>query len=335
MLLAWQRHLFHRRTRTGAPLSFRSQHHLIGSARLFFAWATREGFVLANPASELELPRLEHRIPRPALSIEQAEAILAVPDTANPVGLRDRAMLEVFYATGIRRAELAHLHVADVDVQQHTLFVRHGKGGKDRLIPLGARAATWVQKYRLDARPQLATGTLGGHVPAWSARAPDGGGLPLFLTVDGTALALDYLTRLVREYIAAAGIDKPGSCHLFRHTLATVMLDGGADLRYVQQMLGHSDIAATQLYTHVAIAHLAAVHAATHPATTHTSRTDRDADANAGGDGSSDDLDAGQVARAAALARAGRRLSATDLLAVLEQEIDLENRPPTGSPQPD
>lgn len=343
MLLTWQRALFHRRKASGEPLSFRTQHHLIASARLFFTWATRHNYVLANPASELELPRLEHRLPRPALTPEQAEAVLAVPDLATAAGLRDRAILEVFYATGIRRGELVGLKLVDVDTVGRTVFVSQGKGRKDRLIPLGERAAAWVAKYRMHARPQLATGTLAGHVQAAGWGDPG----TLFLTVDGTAIAVDYLTRLVREYLNAAGIEKAGSCHLFRHTLATVMLDGGADLRYVQQMLGHSDIAATQLYTHIAIAHLAAVHAATHPAATNTPRGDRDGHAQR------------QAARQAALARAGRRLSATDLLAAaelaerdveqahvelcgaeteqalffsaLDSELDQENRPHPGS----
>jgi integrase/recombinase XerD len=254
MLVRYQRHLFHYRKANGEPLSFRSQAQRLLPIRAFFRWAVRSNYVLSNPASELELPKVERRLPKPALSIAEAEQVLAVPDTGTVTGLRDRAMLEVFYSTGVRRAELAHLAVFDIDADRSTLLVRQGKGKKDRLIPLGKRALAWVERYLVEARAHLVVA--GPHEGV------------LFLTVDGTGFSVDRLTQLVRAHVKASGVAKEGACHLFRHTMATVMLEGGADIRFIQAMLGHADISTTQIYTHVSIRQLQAIHTATHPGAT-------------------------------------------------------------------
>jgi integrase/recombinase XerD len=250
MLDGYQRHLFHRRKPDGTPLSFRAQHTRLVPIRAFFRWLARQNRILYNPASELELPKLERRLPRAVLSADEAERVLAVPDVSEPVGLRDRAMLELLYATGIRRSELARLQVVNLDTERLTLTVRQGKGRKDRMIPTGQRAAAWARRYLIDARPRLAT-------------EPDDG--TLFLTVDGTAFGVDRLTGLVAGYVRRSGIDKPGACHLFRHTMATLMLEGGADIRFIQQMLGHADISTTQIYTHVTRERLRQVYDKFHP----------------------------------------------------------------------
>jgi integrase/recombinase XerD len=179
MLVRYQRHLFHYRKANGEPLSFHSQAQRLLPIRAFFKWAVKNNHVLSNPASEIELPRLEHRLPKPALSVAEAETVLAVPDVGTVVGLRDRAMLEVLYSTGIRRAELVHLLVSDLDADRRTLFVRQGKGRKDRTVPIGTRALAWVDGYLVEARPKLVV-------------EPDPG--VLFLTADGTAFSLDRLT---------------------------------------------------------------------------------------------------------------------------------------------
>jgi integrase/recombinase XerD len=196
------------------------------------------------------------------LTASEAERVLAVPDLGEPLGLRDRAMLEVLYATGVRRSELAGLTVFDLDSERRTLAVRQGKGRKDRMIPLGERAAAWTARYQADARPALAT-------------EPDDG--TLFLTVDGTAFTPNRLTQLVRGYVRRAAIGKQGACHLFRHTMATLMLEGGADIRFIQQMLGHADISTTQIYTQVSLRQLVAIHTATHPGARNQPRRDRGA----------------------------------------------------------
>jgi integrase/recombinase XerD len=206
VLESYQRHLFHYRKSNGDPLSFRSQTQRLLAVRAFYKWAARQRHVLHNPASEIELPRAEHRLPRPALTIAEAELVLAQPSLDDPAGVRDRAILEVFYSTGIRRAELAHLAVTDIDHERRTLLVRLGKGKKDRLIPIGERALAWVRRYLAEVRPKLATGDDDGT---------------LFLTADGTPFALDALTRLAAGYVRASGVPKTGACHLFRHTMAT------------------------------------------------------------------------------------------------------------------
>ena len=250
ILERYQRHLFYVRKRDGKPLSASTQYGHLATVRLFFRWLSRGGFLLANPASEIELPRLPQRLPRAVLNTEEVEAVLARPDIALPEGLRDRAMLEILYSTGLRRAELSRLSLFDVDATRGTVFVREGKGRKDRVVPAGERALAWTLKYIDEARPKL-------------AGARDEG--VLFLGDAGEGLHVDYLTQRVRQYVVAAGLQKPGACHLFRHSMATAMQEGGADVRFVQEMLGHASLETTQLYTRVTVEKLKAVHAATHP----------------------------------------------------------------------
>jgi integrase/recombinase XerD len=250
MLEGYQRALFYARKEDGGPLAFATQAQRLMAARTFFEWLVRNNRILADPAAALELPRSGQRLPRAVLSVAEVERVMALPDLRTPLGLRDRAMLELFYATGIRRAELVNLAVFDVDVERRALMVREGKGRKDRMVPIGKRAAAWCERYLAEVRPEL-------------AREPDNG--VLFLTVTGIAIYSQNLSRLVSSYVRRSGIGKPGSCHLFRHTMATLMLEGGADIRYVQQMLGHSNIASTQIYTRVSLRKLEAVHSATHP----------------------------------------------------------------------
>jgi integrase/recombinase XerD len=251
MLERYQRHLFYARKRNGRPLSARSQYASLSAVKLLFRWLTRKNYLGANPASELQLPRLPQRLPAAVLSLEEAEKILAQPDVSRPEELRDRAILEVFYSTGLRRSEVAGLGLFDVDVGRGTIWVRQGKGRKDRVVPIGERALAWVQKYVEEARPLLAA-------------AKDEG--QLFLGDAGEGLHPDYLSQLVRWYLKKAGFTKPGACHLFRHSMATAMLEGGADVRFVQEMLGHVSLETTQVYTRVTVEKLKAVHAATHPA---------------------------------------------------------------------
>jgi integrase/recombinase XerD len=250
LLRRYQSHVFHHRKEDGHRLSFVSQHERLAEVRRFFAWMERRGHVDANPAAKLELPRVEKRLPRGILSVEEAEAVLAQPDVGSPRGLRDRAILETLYATGVRRQELAALTVDDVDLRGAVIAVREGKGKKDRLLPLSERAAAWLSKYLEEARPRL----IRKHDPG-----------RLFLGRWGQPLGEMHLGKLVRVYVSAASLGKEGSCHMFRHTMATLMLEGGADIRYVQQMLGHATITSTEIYTHVALRKLKEVHAASHP----------------------------------------------------------------------
>nr|MBA3487671.1 site-specific tyrosine recombinase XerC [Lysobacter sp.] len=250
ILERYQRHLYYHRKANGEPLSFRTQAQRMIPLRAWFKWLTRENHILSNPASELDLPRPEKRLPALVLTAEEADAVMAQPDTGTPLGLRDRAMLEVLYTTAIRRSELTGLRVHDVDYPRNALIVRKGKGNKDRVVPLGERAKAWLAAYRDRSRP----GLVAGRDPA-----------TLFLSRDGRPLEAKRLSEKVRGYIAAAGVEKPGSCHLFRHSAATLMLEGGADIRFIQALLGHESLETTQIYTRVSIAKLAEIHAATHP----------------------------------------------------------------------
>jgi integrase/recombinase XerD len=258
MLDRYQRHLFNHRTAAGRPLAFRTQQGRLVAIRMFFRWARQTNRILLNPAADLQLPRGEQRLPAAVLTATEAEAVLAQPDLRRPSGIRDRTMLETFYACGIRRTELARLQVSDFDIERRTLHIRQGKGRRDRIIPTGERSATWLQRYLFDVRPR------------WARPCEQ----TLFVTVDGTPFSGSRLTAMVRGYIAAAGIDKPGSCHLLRHTMATLMLEGGADIRFIQQMLGHTRLDSTQVYTRVAVAQLAAIHTACHPAASNSPRRD-------------------------------------------------------------
>ncbi|MGY1410775.1 site-specific tyrosine recombinase XerC [Luteimonas sp. A611] len=246
----FQGYLFRYRKANGQPMALNGQIVALYTLEMFFRWLVRQGVVQSNPAADLELPKRTNDLREP-LTLEEVEAVLALPDIADPYGLRDRAVLELFYATGIRRAELVGLHMSDVEPSHGTLHVRLGKGRKDRFVPLGERALAWIEKYQREARPQLLKRLEEKH---------------LFLNCDGQPLSNDALSWRVRHYFQQAGITKRGACHLFRHTMATAMLDNGADIRHVQEMLGHTQISTTQRYTHVSIARLKAVHAATHPA---------------------------------------------------------------------
>jgi integrase/recombinase XerD len=249
-LEAYQRHVALRRKHNGMPLSYSTQQKALVPVRLFFAWATKTHRILYNPASELTLPRGEHRLPKATLSAEEVETVLCLPDTATPFGLRDRAVLEVLYSAAVRRGELCGLDLPDVDLARGWLMLRKTQTRYDRVVPMGERASAWVLRYLAESRPKLLVG-----------RDPGA----LFLAANGERLGHKWLSSQVHGYVEAADLGKSGSCHLFRHTAATLMLEAGADIRYVQELLGHRRLSSTQIYTHVAPERLAAVHAATHP----------------------------------------------------------------------
>lgn len=251
VLERYQRGLYYYRSPKGAPLTVRSQYQHLASVKYFFRWLVRQGQLSSSPAAELEMPRLPRTLPRNVLTEAEAEKILAVPDPSTVTGLRDRAVLEVLYATGIRRTELVRLGLFDVAFERRTLLVREGKGRKDRVVPIGRRALVWLEAYLTRSRPALV-------VP------PDDG--TLFLTYMGRPFNADVLGDVVRRMVIASGVDKPGACHLFRHTMATLMLEGGADIRYVQEMLGHAKLETTRVYTQVSVDRLRLVYEATHPA---------------------------------------------------------------------
>ena len=251
ILERYQRHLYYYRKADGDPLSVNVQRGYLSALRGFFQWLSKNNHILYNPASDIELPQIRKRLPKHILSLEEVELIMTQPDTHDPYGLRDRAILEVLYSTGIRRAEIVNLKTYDVDSDRGCIMIREGKGGKDRMLPIGKRALRWVGRYLDQVRPELAT-------------PPDDHSL--FLTQYGEAFHINWLSTVVAQYVKVSDIGKTGGCHLFRHTMATLMLENGADIRFIQAMLGHSDISTTQIYTQVAMRQLKAVHDATHPA---------------------------------------------------------------------
>lgn len=251
MIERYQRQLYYTRKDNGQPLSLLTQRKYLETIKGLFRHLTRQHTIAWNPASELEMPRMHRRLPRGILSAEEVETVLAQTAAFGLRGVRDRAILEVLYATGIRRSELANLALYDLDFAQGTLMVRKGKGGKDRLIPIGERALRWTDRYLREVRPQLVA---------------HGSDTTLFLTDHGQPFVNNRLSDLVKSYLERCDIDKPGACHLFRHTMATLMLENGADLRYIQVMLGHARLETTTIYTQVAIRKLKEVYERTHPA---------------------------------------------------------------------
>lgn len=251
LVARYQRHLAQHRKTDGQPLTSRTQRTRLVPLRTFGRWAEREKLVAENPVAELVMPRVGQPLPKAWLSAAETETILALPRVAEPTGLRDRALLETLYSTGLRRLEALRLTAADLDFAGGAVSVRQGKGRKDRVIPIGERALAWLGKYLTEARPKL-------------ARVGDEAG-PLFVTERGTPFTTKHLSALVTGYVARSGVGKSGSCHLFRHTCATLMLEHGADIRHVQEQLGHACLQTTQIYTHVSIRKLKEVHAATHP----------------------------------------------------------------------
>jgi integrase/recombinase XerD len=245
----FQRWLWRYQKPNGQRLGWSTQRNRLGILKDFFRWLTRQNVLLHNPASELELPRMEKRLPQEALTPGELDRLLSIPNVADPLGVRDRAMLELFYSCGLRRAELCQLQLADLNAERRTLRV-FGKGKKDRVVPVGGRALQWVERYLREVRPRLCLDT--------RTQA-------LFLTGYGGAFNPDVLSRMVSAWLRQAGLKRKGCCHVLRHTCATHMLENGADIRFIQQLLGHEKLDTTAIYTEVSIKQLQEVHARCHP----------------------------------------------------------------------
>jgi integrase/recombinase XerD len=250
ILESFQRWLWRCTKANGQRLGWSTQRARLGTLKDYFRWLTRQNVILHNPASELELPRMEKRLPKNVLTPAEVERLIAVPNVTDLLGIRDRAMLEVFYSCGLRRTELCQLELPDLNPERGTLHVRLGKGKKDRMVPVGVRAIGWLERYLQEVRPRLC---LDMHAPA------------LFLTGYGSAFNPDVVSRMVTAWLAKAGLKRRGSCHILRHSCATHMLENGADIRFIQQLLGHAKLDTTAIYTEVSIKQLQEVHARCHP----------------------------------------------------------------------
>lgn len=251
ILESFQSWLYRYRKADGKPLAVGTQRARLGAVQRFFAHLCKTNQLAANPAADLELPRKPHRPLPKGLNREELARLMSIPDTCDLLGTRDRAILETFYATGARRSEITNLDLSDLDASEGTLHIRKGKGGKDRLVPIGRTALDWIEKYLLNVRPKL--------VMKAAEQA-------LFLSGYGERLSPGYLGNWVSKTLKSAEVEKKGSCHLLRHTCATVMLENGADVRLIQQLLGHTRLDTTAIYTEVAITHLKEVYERTHPA---------------------------------------------------------------------
>lgn len=220
----------------------------LAALRAFYQFMLRENYISSDPTANLESPKLERKLPR-VLTVKEVELLLQQPDLHLPAGLRDRAMLEVLYATGIRVSELVNLRMEDVNLEMGYLRCL-GKGDKERIIPLGRMAVRAVRDYLLHARPRLL------------AQPQE---RTLFLNHQGGKLTRQGFWKIVKRYARAARIEKDITPHTLRHSFATHLLENGADLRSVQEMLGHADISTTQIYTHVTKGGLKEVYARAHP----------------------------------------------------------------------
>jgi len=251
-ILGFQAYLFrHRKKKDGQPMAIGTQKHILGDVQQLFGYMVREGYLLQNPTSDLNMPRRERRLPKTILTVKDIDAIMKVPDISTPVGLTNRAIIETFYGAGIRRSELVNLDIENFQADSGILQIIQGKGKKDRYTPIGKRAIKWIEKYLAEARP---------------VHCDDEGESALFVGQTGKRFSVSRMCGKMHDIIKKSGIRKSGSTHLFRHAYATHVLGNGCDIRVLQELMGHADISATQIYTHVSIGQLQDAHARFHPA---------------------------------------------------------------------
>ena len=223
----------------------------ISEIRLFFSWLVREGIVNHNPTSHLEMPRFSSRTLQPVLKPEEVQAVFNQPDITTDTGIRDRTILELFYACGIRRNELASLRLQDLNFSRETLFIHKGKGKLQRYVSLTRRALYWLDKYIQEVRFK------------YVGEIDDG---ILFLNRHKKPIRAKTITISLHRYILEAGITKGGSTHIFRRSLATSLLDASTDLRLIQSLLGHTKLSSTEAYVSQSIEQLKQIHTLKHPA---------------------------------------------------------------------
>lgn len=240
-----QAFLSHRIEKGNSPRSTARQ---LSTIRRFYSYLAREGVIAVDPTPTIERPKIGRALPR-TMTLAEVEALLAAPDAHKPLGVRDRTMLEVLYATGLRVSELVTLRREQVNLRQGTVRIT-GKGDRQRLIPVGEEALVWLERYLATSRPEI----LNGRDTAY-----------LFPTSRSECMTRQAFWHLIKRYAKKADIDHSLSPHTLRHAFATHLLNHGADLRVVQTLLGHSDLSTTQIYTHVAKQRLQDVHEKHHP----------------------------------------------------------------------
>jgi len=247
---AYQTYLYAFRRENGKPYAAASQAGRLVVLKHLYRFLYRRGYLLHDPAADVELPRLEKRLPRVILTSAEVRKVLDKPGTKSPRDLRDRAILETFYATGLRVTELSNLTPYDIDTEERVLRVVLGKGRKDRNVPLTRAAAEAIEAYLVKGRAKL--------VGRDKVRF-------LFLDAKGGKMDRSTVNRVVRHWTAESGIKKHVTCHTFRHTVATHLLKGRADIRHIQMLLGHASLGTTQRYTRVEVSDLKKVIDRAHP----------------------------------------------------------------------
>ena len=230
---------------TKAPASVS---RMISALRKFYRFLLREGAISADPMTKIDTPKRAQHLPA-TLSSQEVDALMAKPDTDKPLGLRDRAIFELMYATGLRVSEVVDLRLDQLHLAMNLLQVT-GKGDKARLVLISPQATQWVNRYLQEARPKLLKRVQPKNV---------------FVNFHGGPMTRQGIWKNLKAYIASIGIEKDVTPHTLRHSFATRLLENGADLRVVQELLGHSDISTTQIYTHLSNQHLVAVYHKTHP----------------------------------------------------------------------
>ena len=254
LIREYQKHLSHTPNKRGqiSTVGVRNQH--IGSLKCFFHFLKVEDMLPHDPARDVIYARTPKRLPRVVLTTRELKKLLRQPDTKTILGYRDRTILEVLYSTALRRRELLNLDLEDLDLEGRTLTVRMGKGYKDRVVPVGTIAARFLETY------------LNGIRPVLLRNAPDGQPLPaVFISTRGRRLSRNALGELVVKYAQAAGITGRVTPHTLRHTCATHMIRNGANVRHIQELLGHANLNSTQKYLWLTVTDLKAAHQKYHP----------------------------------------------------------------------
>jgi len=246
----YQTHLYEAVNSRGEPNSVFHQNNMLKVIKGFFRFLAEQNYLVSDPSRDVSYARTPKRLPRSILTGPEVKKMIRAPNTKTATGYRDRAIIEVFYSTGIRRNELINLQLADVDYHDGLVRVNSGKGSKDRVVPIGRIACRYIENYVKQVRPMLVKNPTDNH---------------LFLTMNGTKISENRLWELIKIYSKRSKIKKNITTHTFRHTCATLMLKNKANIRHIQELLGHSSLEATQIYTRVSITDLKEVHSKCHP----------------------------------------------------------------------
>ena len=246
----YQTHLYETVNSRGEPNSVFHQNNTLKAIKGLFRFLAEQNYLVSDPSRDVSYARTPKRLPRSILTGPEAKKVIHAPNTKTATGYRDRAIIEVFYSTGIRRNELINLELSDVDYHEGFVRINSGKGNKDRVVPIGKIACRYIENYVKAVRPMLVKDPTDNH---------------LFLTINGTNISENRVWQLIKVYSKKTKIKKNITTHTFRHTCATLMLKNKANIRHIQELLGHSSLDSTQVYTSVTITDLKEVHSKCHP----------------------------------------------------------------------